>query len=178
MWCASDALIHCCLHRNMPKACPYVMMRFLFALSDNAKYWFFAEGERFLSFWRCHRPRYRGRWHRQKAVFYVFVSVPPPRIYPLSRFEPRIGSVMIVRRGGGRYHYRPSPRLTLYAHCYHQATRPCTQGRLHGVSHHLASPMPVPAVVSVSPWFFLCGIISVAIFFVGECDFFVGKIWK
>ena len=48
MWCASDALIHCCLHRNMPKACPYVMMRFLFALSDNVKYWFFAEGERFL----------------------------------------------------------------------------------------------------------------------------------
>ena len=35
---------------------------------------FFAEGERFLSFWRCHRPRWRGRW--QKAVFYVFVSVP------------------------------------------------------------------------------------------------------
>ena len=23
--------------------------------------WFFAEGERFLSFWRCHRPRWRGR---------------------------------------------------------------------------------------------------------------------
>ena len=22
----SNALIHCCLHRNMPKACPYVMM--------------------------------------------------------------------------------------------------------------------------------------------------------
>ena len=38
--------------------------------------WFFAEGERFLSFWRCHRPPQRGRWHRQKAVFYVFVSVP------------------------------------------------------------------------------------------------------
>ena len=65
--------------------------------------WFFAEGEWFLSFWRCHRPRWRGRrwwcgvddssmleirhaaalttgakhWHRQKAGFYVFVSVPP-----------------------------------------------------------------------------------------------------
>ena len=39
--------------------------------------WFFAEGERFLSFWRCHRPPQRGRWHRQKDVFYVFVSVPP-----------------------------------------------------------------------------------------------------
>ena len=25
--------------------------------------WFFAEGERFLSFWRCHRPRWGGqRW--------------------------------------------------------------------------------------------------------------------
>ena len=23
--------------------------------------WFFAEGERFLSFWRCHRPRWGGR---------------------------------------------------------------------------------------------------------------------
>ena len=57
--------------------------------------WFFAEGERFLSFWRCHRPRKRAalvmrcgwfkpqleirhataltigakHWHRQKAVF-------------------------------------------------------------------------------------------------------------
>ncbi len=63
---------------------------------------FFAEGERFLSFCRCHRPRKRAalvmwcgwfkprleirhaaaltigakHWHRQKAVFYVFVSVP------------------------------------------------------------------------------------------------------
>ncbi|MDY4687260.1 MAG: hypothetical protein SO408_02065 [Sodaliphilus sp.] len=24
-------------------------------------FWFFAEGERFLSFWRCHRPRRGGR---------------------------------------------------------------------------------------------------------------------
>ena len=74
---------------------------------------FFAEGERFLSFWRWHRPRKRaalvmwcGRfkprleirhaaaltagakhWHRQKAVFYVFVSV-PPSIYPLSPAVP------------------------------------------------------------------------------------------
>ena len=69
----------------MPKACPYVMTQFvcpsivadinhrkpkqtkrtvplvcfgLFALSDNliSEVWFFAEGERFLSFWRCHRP--------------------------------------------------------------------------------------------------------------------------
>ena len=41
----------------MPKACPYVIIRFLFVLSVNlnSKYWFFAEGEMF---------------------FYVFVSVP------------------------------------------------------------------------------------------------------
>ena len=67
----------------MPKACPYVMMRppivsvinhricegkrnlgvFLFALSDNriSEDWFFAEGELFLSFWRCRRPPQRGR---------------------------------------------------------------------------------------------------------------------
>ena len=93
--------------------------------------WFFAEGDRFLSFWRCHRPRWRGRrwwcgvadsslslkpqtkrtvplvcdlcglleirhatslttgakhWHRQKAVFYVFVSVPQ-----FLSTEPRVG---------------------------------------------------------------------------------------
>ena len=73
--------------------------------------WFFAEGERFLSFWRCHRPRKRaalvmwcGRfklqleirhtaapttgakhWHRQKAVFYVFLFL-CPSIYPLNHF--------------------------------------------------------------------------------------------
>ena len=84
----SKALIHCGLHRNMPKACPYVMTQFvcpsivadinhrkpkqtkrtvplvcfgLFALSDNliSEVLFFAEGEWFLSFWRCHRPRKR-----------------------------------------------------------------------------------------------------------------------
>ena len=34
---------------------------FLFVLSDKliSEDWFFAEGERFLSFWRCHRPRKR-----------------------------------------------------------------------------------------------------------------------
>ena len=26
--CVSNALIHWCLNRNMPKACPYVVMRF------------------------------------------------------------------------------------------------------------------------------------------------------
>ena len=26
-WFVRDALIHCCLRRNMPKACPYVMIR-------------------------------------------------------------------------------------------------------------------------------------------------------
>ncbi len=71
---------------------------------------FFAEGERFLSFWRCHRPRKRAalvmwcgwfkprleirhatalttgakHWHRQKAVFYVF-CFGAPSIYPLNR---------------------------------------------------------------------------------------------
>ena len=36
----------------MPKACPYVMMRFLFVLSDKqiSEGWFFAEGERFYPF--------------------------------------------------------------------------------------------------------------------------------
>jgi len=36
---------------------------FIFAFSDNliSEDWFFAEGERFLSFWRCHRPRWGGR---------------------------------------------------------------------------------------------------------------------
>ena len=69
--------------------------------------WFFAEGERFLSFCRCHRPRKRAalgvwggwfkprleirhataltigakHWHRQKAVFYVFISAPPVFIH-------------------------------------------------------------------------------------------------
>ena len=38
--------------------------------------WFFAEGERFLSFWRCHRPPQRGRWHRQKAVFMFLFLCP------------------------------------------------------------------------------------------------------
>ena len=71
--------------------------------------WFFAEGERFLSFWRCHRPRKRAalvmwcgcfkprleirhvtalttgakHWHRQKAVFYVFCFC-ATNIYPLN----------------------------------------------------------------------------------------------
>ena len=27
-WYVSNALIHLCLRRNMPKACPYVVMRF------------------------------------------------------------------------------------------------------------------------------------------------------
>ena len=81
-------------------------------VSDNliSEDWFFAEGERFLSFWRCHRPRKRAalvmwcgwfkplleirhtatlttgakHWHRQKAVFYVFCFC-APSIYPLNR---------------------------------------------------------------------------------------------
>ena len=73
--------------------------------------WFFAEGERFLSFWRCHRPRKRaalvmwcGRfkprleighatalttgakhWHRQKAIFLCF-CFSPTSFYPLNHF--------------------------------------------------------------------------------------------
>ena len=80
-------------------------------LSRPYRVWFFAEGERFLSFWRCHRPRKRAalgvwcgwfkpqleirhataltagakHWHRQKAVFYVF-CFGAPSIYPLNRF--------------------------------------------------------------------------------------------
>ena len=48
----SKALKHLLIAAKLPKACPYVMMRFLFVLSVNliSKDWFFAEGERFLSF--------------------------------------------------------------------------------------------------------------------------------
>ena len=28
-WFVSDALTHCCLRQNMPKACPYVMTQFV-----------------------------------------------------------------------------------------------------------------------------------------------------
>ena len=120
--------------------------------------WFFAEGERFLSFWRCHRPRKRAalvmwggwfkpqleirhatalttgakHWHRRKAVFYVFCFC-APSIYPLNR---------------------------------------CAQSlcdfRLHGVSHNAASPMPVA-------WFFCVGWGGVAIF--GLNGSFVCLLW-
>ena len=46
-------------------------------------------------------------------------------------------------------HNRPSPRLLLWAHCYHQAARPCKQEHLHGVSHHLASQMPSPVLLFI-----------------------------
>ena len=29
LWFVSDALTHCCLRQNMPKACPYVMTQFV-----------------------------------------------------------------------------------------------------------------------------------------------------
>ena len=105
-----------------------------------------------------------------KRLFLCFCFSPPQYLStePV-RTSGRVG--YDCEEGRGRYHYRPSPRLTLCVHCCHQVTRPYTQGRLHGVSHHLASPMPVPAVVSVSPWFFLCGIISVAIFWWGSVIF-------
>ena len=39
----------------------HALFLFLFAFSDIliSVDWFFAEGERILSFWRCHRPRKR-----------------------------------------------------------------------------------------------------------------------
>ena len=83
--------------------------------------WFFAEGERFLSFWRCHRPRKRAalgvwcgwfkpqleirhaaalttgakHWHRQKDVFYVFCFC-APSIYLLIRNRFSVESVESV----------------------------------------------------------------------------------
>ena len=47
--------------------------------------WFFAEGEWFLSFCDATALTTGAKhWHRLKAVFYVFVSV-PPSIYPRNR---------------------------------------------------------------------------------------------
>ena len=51
-------------------------------------------------------------------------------------------------------HNRPSPRLDtvctlLSPSC--AALRLRRQDRLHGVSHHSASPMPTPPLISVSP---------------------------
>ena len=88
---------------------------FIFTFSDNliSEDWFFAEGERFLSFWRCHRPRKRAalgvwcgwfkpqleirhatalttsakHWHRQKAVFYVFLFQCPQHLSTEPRFS-------------------------------------------------------------------------------------------
>ena len=48
--------------------------------------WSFAEGERFFSFWRCHRPRWRGRrWccGIAKRLFFMFLFQ-SPSIFPLS----------------------------------------------------------------------------------------------
>ena len=100
--------------------------------------WFFAEGERFLSFCRCHRPRKRAalvmwcgwfkprleirhaaalttgakHWHRQKAVFYVFVSVPPVFIhwtvfYVFVSVPPAFTNWTSMSLGEGRSWYRP-----------------------------------------------------------------------
>ena len=96
LWHVSNALIICRLQRNMPKACPYAMTPivadinhricqckrdwgiFLFALSDNliSEIWFFAEGERFLSFWRCHHPLTRSVT-LPKGCFFMFLFQPP-----------------------------------------------------------------------------------------------------
>ena len=106
--------------------------------------WFFAEGERFLSFWRCHRPRKRAalgvwcdwfkpqleirhaaalttsakHWHRQKAVFYVFVSVPPVFIHwtPLTAPLPKRAGQPI-----GATHLQVQPKS--------EAVSPSTQPR-------------------------------------------------
>ena len=53
-------------------------------------------------------------WHRQKAVFYVFVSVPPVFIH---RTEGRSWYQPILHN-----HNRPSPRLNPTPYPYHQAT--------------------------------------------------------
>ena len=149
---------------------------FLFAFSDNliSEDWFFAEGERFLSFWRCHRPRKRAalvmwcgwfklrleirhatalttgakHWHRQKAVFYVFVSVPPVFIH---RTEGRSWYRPILHN-----HNRPSPRLTPTPYRYHQATLnrsaifACMVFRI--MRHLRCLPMPM---FLFSTWIFL-----------------------
>ena len=111
---------------NMPKACPYVMMRppivadknhracegkrdsgiFLFALSDNliSKDWFFAEGERFLST--------EPRVGRGINLFFTIITDP----------------------------LRGSPHTISLSPSYAQSL---CNFRLHGVSHNAASPMPV-----------------------------------
>ena len=65
-------------------------------ISRPYRVWFFAEGERFLSFWRCHRPRKRASL---KGCFLCF-CFSPSSIYPLN---PTCcgGFVKKMWRGGG-----------------------------------------------------------------------------
>ena len=117
--------------------------------------WFFAEGERFLSFCRCHRPRKRAalgvwcgwfkpqleirhaaalttsakHWHRQKAVFYVFVSVPPVFIHwtPLTAPLPKRAGQPI-----GATHLQVQPKS--------EAVSP----HRHSLAIHFSSPQTTP----------------------------------
>ena len=100
--------------------------------------WFFAEGDRFLSFWRCHRPRWRGRrwWYgvadsslclkchstndrcealaSPKGCVLCFCFSPPVFIH---RTEGRSWYQPILHN-----HNLPSPRLNPTPYPYHQAT--------------------------------------------------------
>ena len=73
--------------------------------------WFFAEGDRFLSFWRCHRPRKRAA---SKGCFLCFCFSPPVFIH---RTEGRSWYQPILHN-----HNLPSPRLNPTPYPYHQAT--------------------------------------------------------
>ena len=56
------------------------------AVSRPYRGWFFAEGVRFLSFWRCHRPLTRSV---AKGCFFMFLFQ-SPSISPLSQRQPII----------------------------------------------------------------------------------------
>ena len=72
--------------------------------------------------------------------------------WSISSVERRRRSVVVVPNS--QNHNRPSPRLntvcTLLSPSY-ASLRLRRQDRLHGVSHHAASPMPTPPLISVSP---------------------------
>ena len=72
--------------------------------------------------------------------------------WSISSVERRRRSVVVVPNS--QNHNRPSPRLDtvctlLSPSC--AALRLRRQDRLHGVSHHSASPMPTPPLISVFP---------------------------
>ena len=75
--------------------------------------------------------------------------------WSISSVERRRRSVVVVPNS--QNHNRPSPRLDtvctlLSPSC--AALRLRRQDRLHGVSHHSASPMPTPPLISVFPMVF------------------------